>query len=151
MTIAEQLATIDRLCAEEFPTAHSRSVAGSYGGFGGPGFHAVAWELSAGSLPGPEREREVAEQYEAEREALAQRLSDRRGESQWISLDGMFLRAQQGDERIPEPWALLSAHMRNVDVWKAEEVGRWIALGVSGTGRDAEPRLLVVITDIDPP
>jgi hypothetical protein len=37
MTIAQHLATIDRLCAEGFPTGHGGSVAGSYGGPGAAG------------------------------------------------------------------------------------------------------------------
>ncbi|MGW3914444.1 hypothetical protein ACWEBX_23390 [Streptomyces sp. NPDC005070] len=151
MTIARQLATIDRLCAEDFPTGHGGSVAGSYGGPGGPGFHVVELERSGDSAGDRHGEREEAEQYEALREALAQRLADRWGKPQWVSLDGVFLRAQQGDERIPEPWASLGAHLRNAEVWRAEETGRWVVLGISRLGEGQEFRLLAVITDIDPP
>ncbi|MGW0966020.1 hypothetical protein [Streptomyces sp. NPDC002516] len=151
MTIADHLARIDRLCAEEFPTGHGGSVSGSYGGPGGPGFHVVELERSTGSAAGPEGEREEAEQYEAHREALGQRLGDRWGDPHWMSLDGVFLRAQQGDEHIPEPWASLGSHMRNAQVWRRDDIGRWVVLGISRLGEDQEFRLLAVITDVDPP
>ncbi|MEU9139020.1 hypothetical protein AB0D33_24205 [Streptomyces sp. NPDC048404] len=151
MTIAQHLATIDRLCAEDFPTVHGGSVAGSYGAPGGPGFHVVELERSGGFAEDPHGEREAAEQYEAQRDALAQRLADRWGEPHWISLDGLFLRAQQGDERIPEPWASLGSHMRNAQVWRADATGRWVALGISRLGEGQEFRLLAVITETDPP
>ncbi|MET8130445.1 hypothetical protein ABZV24_00365 [Streptomyces sp. NPDC005251] len=156
MTIAQHLAVIDRLCSEDFPAEHSGPFAGSYGGPGGPGFHVVELERSTGSAGGWHSEREEAEQYEAEqyeahREALAQRLTDRWGEPGWMSLDGVFLRAQQGDERIPEPWASLGSHMRNAQVWQVDGTGRWVVLGVSRLGEGQEFRLLAVITEIDPP
>jgi hypothetical protein len=68
-----------------------------------------------------------------------------------MSLDGVFLRAQQGDEHIPEPWASLGAHVRNVYVWHAQGHGRWIALGISGPGVDQGFSLLALVTEIDPP
>ncbi|MFD8735044.1 hypothetical protein ACFV06_08970 [Streptomyces sp. NPDC059618] len=151
MTIAQHLATIDRLCAEEFPTGHGGSAPGSYGAPGGPGFHVVELKRSTGSPIGPDGVGEEAEQYEAEREALAQRLGDRWGEPHWMSFDGVFLRAQQGDEHIPEPWASLGSHMRNAQVWRRDDTGRWLVLGISRLGEDQELRLLAVITDIDPP
>ncbi|MFF3885415.1 hypothetical protein [Streptomyces sp. NPDC001914] len=151
MTIARHLATIDRLCAEDFPTGRGGSVAGSYGPPGGPGFHVVELERGAGPTGDGHGEREEAEQYEALREALAQRLADRWGDPEWISLDGVFLRAEQGDERIPEPWASLGSHMRNAQVWRVQETGRWLALGVSRLGEGQEFRLLAVITETDPP
>ncbi|MER5470685.1 hypothetical protein [Streptomyces sp. NPDC002685] len=150
MTIAQHLATIDRLCSEDFPPEHGASFGGSYGGPGGPGFHVVELERSSGSAGGRHSEREEAEQFEAHREALAQRLTDRWGEPAWMSLDGVFLRAQQGDERIPEPWASLGSHMRNAQVWQPGG-GRWVALGVSRLGEGQEFRLLAVVTEIDPP
>ncbi|MET7983559.1 MULTISPECIES: hypothetical protein [unclassified Streptomyces] len=151
MTIAQHLATIDRLCAEDFPTGHGGSAAGSYGGPGGPGFHVVELERSTGSAGGPGGEREEAEEFEAQREALAQRLTDRRGEPQWMSFDGVFLRAQQGDELIPEPWASLGSHMRNAQVWRVDDTGRWLVLGISRLGEGQEFRLLAVVTETDPP
>ncbi|MET9899020.1 hypothetical protein [Streptomyces sp. NPDC006446] len=150
MTIAQHLATIDRLCFEEFPREHG-APAGSYGGPGGPGFHVVELERSAGSAGGRHGEGEEAEQFEAHREALAERLTDRWGEPAWMSLDGVFLRAQLGDERIPEPWASLGSHMRNAEVWQVNGTSRWVALGVSRLGEGLEFRLLAVITEIDPP
>ncbi|WP_405917698.1 hypothetical protein [Streptomyces sp. NBC_00728] len=179
MTIAQCLAVIDRLCSEDFPAERSGSFGGSYGGPGGPGFHVVELQRSAGPARGryggreePDRfdvepseaehseaghseaehsEAEQAEQFEAEREALARRLADRWGEPGWMSLDGVFLRVQQGDERIPEPWASLGSHMRNAQVWEAAGTGRWVALGISRLGEDQEFRLLAVITETDPP
>ncbi|KPI19202.1 hypothetical protein OK006_10016 [Actinobacteria bacterium OK006] len=145
MTIARHLATIDRLCSEDFPLEHG----GSFGSPGGPGYHLVELERSAGSGEGDDRERE--EQIEAWREGLAQRLADRWGEQGHMSLDGVFLRAQQGDEHIPEPWASLGAYVRNVYVWQAHGDGRWVALGISRPGVYREFSLLALVTEIDPP
>ncbi|MER5826892.1 hypothetical protein ABT086_32715 [Streptomyces mirabilis] len=145
MTIARHLATIDRLCSEDFPLEHG----GSFGSPGGPGFHLVELERSAGFGEGDDGERE--EQIEAWREGLAQRLADRWGEQGHMSLDGVFLRAQQGDEHIPEPWASLGAYVRNVYVWQAHGDGRWVALGISRPGVDQEFSLLALVTEIDPP
>ncbi|MET7774846.1 hypothetical protein ACGFY3_10545 [Streptomyces mirabilis] len=145
MTIARHLATIDRLCSQDFPVEHG----GLFGIPGGPGFHLVELERSAGSGEGDDGEHE--EQIEAWREGLAQRLADRWGEQGHMSLDGVFLRAQQGDEHIPEPWASLGAHLRNVYVWQAHGHGRWVALGISRLGVDQEFSLLALVTEIDPP
>ncbi|MFF0126118.1 hypothetical protein ACFYTG_10385 [Streptomyces mirabilis] len=150
MTIARHLATIDRLCSEDFPLEHG----GSFGSPGGPGFHLVELERSAGSGEGDDGEGddgEREEQIEAWREGLAQRLADRWGEQGHMSLDGVFLRAQQGDEHIPEPWASLGAYVRNVYVWQAHGDGRWVALGISRPGVDQEFSLLALVTEIDPP
>ncbi|MFD4414447.1 hypothetical protein [Streptomyces sp. NPDC058475] len=142
MTIAQHLATIDRLCSQDFPAEHG----GSFFGPGGPGFHIVELERSAGAAEGEE-----AEQYEAYREGISQRLTDRWGPPDHISLDGVFLRAHQGDEHIPEPWASLGSHVRNVHLWQPDGHGRWVALGVSRLGPGQEFRLLAVITEIHPP
>ena len=148
MTIAQHLATIDRLCSQEFPTEHG----GSYGAPGGPGYHIVELERYDGFAEGDGGEREEeAEQFEANRDGISQRLVERLGKPEPISLDGFFLRAQLGDEQIPEPWASLGSHIRTVDLWQPDDNGRWIALGVSQLAEDQEFRLLAIVTETAPP
>jgi hypothetical protein len=145
MTIAQHLATIDRLCSQDFPEEHG----GTYAGPGGPGFHIVELERSDGIEEGNGWEQE--DQLEACRDGIGQRFTARWGEPDPTSLDGFLLRAQDTDEHIPEPWASLGSHVRNVDLWRADDHGRWIALGVSRPGEAQELRLLAMVTDIDPP
>jgi hypothetical protein len=127
MTIAQHLATIDRLCSQEFPTEHG----GSYGAPGGPGYHIVELERYDGFAEGDGGEREEeAEQFEANRDGISQRLVERLGK--------------------PEPISL-GSHIRTVDLWQPDDNGRWIALGVSQLAEDQEFRLLAIVTETAPP
>ncbi|MFJ6354566.1 hypothetical protein ACIQKB_34580 [Streptomyces sp. NPDC092046] len=105
--------------------------------------HHVA-ELAPGDAP---RDPATAERAEAERTALAGLLAARWGPPDRFGLGSLLLRAERG-ERIPEPWDLLSSSVPDVELWRVE--GRWIALGLLGAAEDAY-RLLVCVTDVDPP
>ena len=145
MTIAGHLATIDRLRARPFPEAPGRSELGD----SGPGFHVAAlarseefWEDDG------TRRLEVEEQYEAERDALSERLGSRWGAPQHFSLFSVFSRSMDGEE-IPEPWGVLSNHTPDLYLWRAEE--RWIGLGVSQWDTELAFELLLLVTTVDPP
>ncbi|GHH85107.1 hypothetical protein GCM10018793_51800 [Streptomyces sulfonofaciens] len=151
MSAAPHLATVDLLCAREFPAEHG----GSDLGRGGPGYHLAEW--AAGGGPAGEAEddagctaRQAAEeQCEAERDGLTARLTERWGAPQVFGLGGVLLRAMEYGERIPEPWAYLSAHAPDVYLWRAD--GRWIALAVSRLDPSRPPALLAAVTEVDPP
>ncbi|MFD7713257.1 hypothetical protein ACFV6E_00510 [Streptomyces sp. NPDC059785] len=149
MTIARHLATIDRLCSRPFPAEHGRSDAGSEG----PGYHlaelATSGDFWDGDLTAVE---ETEEQYEAERDALSERLADRWGTPQRFSLWSIFERSQSG-EQIPEPWGTLGSHVPDVHLWqvKADGGDRWVALGVSQWDRELPFQLVAVVTTVDPP
>jgi hypothetical protein len=147
MTSAEQLAAIVRLCSEDFPAEHSRSGVGT----GGPGYHVVELATSEEFWEddGTARE-ETEEQYEADRDGLAELLTNRWGHPQIFSLASMFERSEGGED-IPEPWGTLSAHVPDVHLWTADGHGRWVALGVSQWDKEVPFQLVAVITEIDPP
>jgi hypothetical protein len=146
MDIANHLAVIDRLCAREFPAEHGRTDAVT----GGPGYLIAELETSGDFYEegGTERE-ETQEQYEADRDALGERLADRWGPADVFSLAGAFARATQGEE-VDEPWATLASHVPDVHLWKAP-TGRWVALGVSQWDTELPFQLLAVVTAVDPP
>jgi hypothetical protein len=148
MTIDQHLATIDRLCAREFPEQRGRSDVG----FGGPGFHIAELTASLGLLgtgDGAARER-TAEDLDAWKEAIAQRLNDRWGQGQRWGMLTVGVRRARGEE-IPQPWALLGDLVHEVYLWQADGTGRWVALGVAERDETDEIRLLAVVTDTDPP
>ncbi|MFF5018250.1 hypothetical protein [Streptomyces sp. NPDC001165] len=147
MDIAKCLTLIDLLCAREFPTAYGRTEHGE----SGPGYHLVALQTSGEFWEddGTERE-ETAAQYEADRDGLVERLTDRWGPPQHFSLRSVFGRTTEGED-IPEPWAGLSGHVPDVHLWEADGTGRWVALGVSQWGRELPFQLLGVVTETDPP
>ncbi|MEU6092404.1 hypothetical protein ABZ865_37645 [Streptomyces sp. NPDC047085] len=147
MDIAKCLTVIDLLSAREFPAEDSRSDLGT----AGPGYSMAVLETSRGMSAAEPwvRERAAADMH-ALREAIAQRLNDRWGEQPpWGQLT-VRLRMGRG-EAIPEPWASLSLHTDELDVWRAEEAGRWVALGVADRDGTDEIRLLATVTEIDPP
>ncbi|MGW7267989.1 hypothetical protein [Streptomyces sp. NPDC054842] len=147
MTIARQLATIDRLCSEEFPPEHGRSDVGT----GGPGYHLAELATSEDFWEDDGTRRlETEEQYEADLDGLAERLADRWGAPQRFSLMSVIARTEAGEE-IPEPWGSLSAHVPDLHLWRAEAHGRWVALGVSQWDKELPFQLLAVVTDTDPP
>lgn len=147
MTLAQQLATIDELCSRPFPTEHGRSDVGT----AGPGFHMAELATSDDFWEddGTERE-ETAVQYEADRDGLSERLTDRWGVPQKFPLWSIQERAMGGED-IPEPWGSLSSHVQDVHSWRYEETGRWVVLGVSQWDKELPFQLLAVVTEIDPP
>ncbi|MER6036968.1 hypothetical protein ACIRU2_32505 [Streptomyces sp. NPDC101169] len=146
MDIANCLALIERLCAREFPAEHGRTDVGT----GGPGYLMAALRTS-GDLQGDDgAERETVEaQYEADRDALAERLTERWGPADVFGLAGVLLRSAEG-EAAAEPWGTLAAHVPDVHLWRAGP-DRWVALGVSRRDGELPCRLLAVVTDTDPP
>ncbi|NGO11448.1 hypothetical protein G5C60_28550 [Streptomyces sp. HC44] len=147
MTLAQQLATIDKLCSRPFPAEHGRSDVGTEG----PGYHIAELETSDDFWEDDGTEREdTAAQYEVDRDGLSERLTDRWGEPQKFSLWSVQERSMDGED-IPEPWASLSAHVPDVHLWKDDETGRWVALGVSQWDKELPFQLLAVVTEIDPP
>ncbi|WP_330302976.1 MULTISPECIES: hypothetical protein [unclassified Streptomyces] len=147
MTSARQLATILRLCSEDFPLEHGRSGVGD----AGPGYHIAELATSEEFWEddGTARE-ETEEQYEADRDGLSELLSNRWGRPQIFSLASSFERSADGEE-IPEPWGTLSSHVPDVHLWRADGHDRWVALGVSQWDKELPFQLLAVVTEIDPP
>ncbi|GHF02438.1 hypothetical protein E5082_11350 [Streptomyces griseoluteus] len=126
--VARHLAAIDRLRTRDLPA-------------GGAGHHTV--ELETGHGPRP-----AADDVHALREAIAQRLGARWGETPpWGQLT-LRLRLARGEE-IPEPWATLCLRTDELDVWQAEEV--WLAVGVADRDEAEEIRLFATVTRTAPP
>ncbi|MET7683131.1 hypothetical protein [Streptomyces sp. NPDC005423] len=147
MTITHWLATLDLLCTRDLPVAPGTTDVGT----AGPGY-LVAELRTSGDFTedgGAERE-ETAAQYECDRDGLAERLAERWGAPDVFSLRSAFERAQGGED-IPEPWASLSAHVPDVQVWRPPGTARWVALGVSRWGDELPFQLLAVVTETDPP
>ncbi|MEU6663959.1 hypothetical protein [Streptomyces sp. NPDC046821] len=146
MSTAQHLATIDLLRSREFPAEHGRSDVGA----GGPGYH-IAELVTCEGIKGDDAAEAAGaqEQTVAERDGLGAVFTERWGQPQWFSLWSVSLRAVEGGEDIPEPWAALSAYVPDVQLWRAGD--RWIALGIP-LGTEDPPFLLVAaITDVDPP
>ncbi|MES4889347.1 hypothetical protein [Streptomyces sp. NPDC096012] len=148
MDIANQLAVIDRLCARGFPAEHGRTDVGT----GGPGY-LIAPLQSGDDFPeddGAGRE-EAEAQYEADRDALVERLTERWGPPRYFSLYSVLERTVEGgDGDGAEPWTGLSGHVPDVHLWRAPETDRWVALGVSRWDREMPLQLLAVVTETDP-
>lgn len=148
MTIAQHLATIDRLCSEEFPAEHGRSDVGT----AGPGYHIAELVTSEDFWDADGAARaETEEQVEAERDGLSALLTRRWGPPDPVSLAGVLERSTNGED-IPEPWDVLSSHVPDLHLWRPRDGhDRWIALGVSQWDRELPFQLLVLVTVIDPP
>ena len=147
MNITHSLATIGLLCTRDFPAEHGRTDVGT----GGPGYHIAELQTSGDFWEDDGTEREGTEaQYEIDRDGLGERLIERWGAPDVFSLARAFERSQDGED-IPEPWASLSAHVPDVQLWKEPLTSRWIALGVSQWDRELPFQLLAVITEMDPP
>lgn len=147
MDIAKCLTAIELLCAREFPAVHGRTELGE----SGPGYHIAALQTSGDFWEGDGTEGEgTAEQYEADRDGLTERLSSRWGPPQRFSLRSVLLRTMEGEE-IEEPWAGLSEHVPDVHLWKAPLAERWFALGVSHGYAELPFQLLGIVTETDPP
>jgi len=147
MDIARCLDTVDLLCTRDFPREHGSTDAGP----GGPGYLVAALETSDDFWDddGTRRE-ETEEQYEADRDGLTERLTDRWGPPQHISLARTLERSMDGED-IPRPWAWLSQHVPDVQLWRHPGSARWVALGVSQWDRELPFELLALVTEIDPP
>lgn len=145
MSITQHLTVIDRLCSEDFPAEPGRSDVGE----AGPGYHVAELATSADFWEddGTRRE-ETEEQYEADRDSLSERLTARWGAPDVFSLWSVLDRSMEGGN-IPEPWAVLSSHVPDVHLWRAD--GRWVALGVSQWDKELPFQLVALITEIDPP
>ncbi|MCX4728014.1 hypothetical protein [Streptomyces sp. NBC_01306] len=147
MTTAQYVATIDRLRTRAFPARHGWSDTGP----GGPGYHLAAL-ITRDTLLGAEDdaapEGEAEDQLGAEYEALVAVLDARWGEAQTFSLWSMLTRRMEGEE-IPEPWAELCTTAPSLHLWRAE--GRWIAIGAVRESQEQGARLMVAVTDVDPP
>lgn len=147
MTIARHLEVIDLLRVRSFPAQCGRSGAVT----SGPGYHLAELSTSEDFWDDDgegSRRIEVAEQYEAECEALATLLGERWGAADMFSLGSVLIRGTEGEE-IPEPWYELSSSIPYLHLWRTE--GRWIAVGVSRWGRELEFQLMAVVTEVDPP
>nr|WSY56651.1 hypothetical protein OG999_45275 [Streptomyces sp. NBC_00886] len=136
MDIANHLATIDRLCAQEFPAEQSRSARRT----AGPGYFLVELDTSQGV---------TADDFHAYWQGIAQRLDDRWGEQ--LPWGQLTVRERIGrGEAIPEPWATLALRTDALYVWQTGETGRWVALGVADRDEQDEIQLLATVTEIDP-
>ncbi|MFC8079030.1 hypothetical protein ACFUN8_26255 [Streptomyces sp. NPDC057307] len=145
MSTAQHLATVDLLCARSFPAER----AGSETGTSGPGYHLAELVVVESFLEADgSRRAEEAEQYEAECDALVSVLAARWGEPQPVSLWSTRVRATEGEE-IPEPWRALSDGIGSAHLWRTG--GRWVVLGVYWQGDEHPLRLLLAVTEIDPP
>ncbi|MFB7507098.1 hypothetical protein [Streptomyces broussonetiae] len=147
MDIAKCLSVIESLCAGELPPEGGRSGPGA----AGAGYRTVELETSDGTradrVRAPER---TAEDFQACREAMAQRLDHRWGlRTPWGQLT-VRVRMSRGEE-IPEPWATLGLLTDDLDLWQVPGTGRWVALGVAGRDEADVPRLLATVTEIPPP
>ncbi|WP_236244504.1 hypothetical protein [Streptomyces sp. CC210A] len=144
MTTARHLATVDALRLLPFPGQRGRSSMGE----SGPGYHIAELATSEDLWEDVSRREQVAEQYEAERDALSALLAARWGEPQVFSLWSVFQRTLEGED-VPEPWAALSNHVPDLHLWRVD--GRWAALGVSQWDTELPFQLLAVVTETDPP
>jgi len=147
MNIRHWLTTIDLLCTRDFPAEQGRTDVGS----GGPGYHIAELQTSGDFWEddGTERE-ETKTQFEFDRDGLGERLIERWGAPDVISLAGTFERAGDGED-IPEPWASLSSHVPDVQLWTPPDENRRIALGISQWDKELPFQLLAVVTETDPP
>ncbi|MFF7471995.1 hypothetical protein [Streptomyces sp. NPDC008092] len=146
MDIAKCLALIDELCAGEFPTEHGRTEVGT----GGPGYLTAVLETSGDFYEDDGSERaETEARFEADRDALGERLGERWGPAREVSLHGALERAMDGEE-VDEPWAHLCDHLPDVRLWETG-TGRRVGLGVSQWDKELPLQLLVFVTTVDPP
>ncbi|MER6526495.1 hypothetical protein [Streptomyces sp. NPDC001508] len=147
MDIARHLALIDLLCARGFPAEHGRTEHGE----SGPGYHIAELQTSGDFWEDGGAQREETEtQYEADRDGLGARLTERWGPPERISLYSVLERTTQGED-TGEPWAALSGQVPDLDLWRAPGSDRWVALGVSQWDGELPFQLLAVVTNLDPP
>ncbi|WEO98778.1 hypothetical protein A6P39_034700 [Streptomyces sp. FXJ1.172] len=147
MDIAKCLSVIGSLCAGELPLEDGGSQAGA----AGAGYRTVELETSHETREDLARTRErTAEDFQACRDAIAERLDHRWGRrALWGQLT-VRVRLSRGEE-IPEPWATLALLTDELDLWQEPETGRWVALGVAHRDEADETRLLATVTETPPP
>ncbi|MGW1540633.1 hypothetical protein ACWCPM_10375 [Streptomyces sp. NPDC002309] len=145
MNIARCLDTIDRLCSRPFPSEHGRSDVCR----GGPRYHLVELGEWGATDPGCAHGEHTADDVEAFREGIAQRLDERWGARPLWGMLTLRVRAERGEE-IPEPWASVSVLADDLRIWEAAGTGRWIALGTAPGDGTAPARLLAVVTEVAP-
>ncbi|NYV78516.1 hypothetical protein, partial [Streptomyces sp. UH6] len=144
MSIARHLAVVERLCGLDLSAEESEGRDRRAGaGWCGPGWRGAELRRSEGLWEDRSLEGEAAEQFECDREALAERLTERWGEPQRVGLLGAFVRSAEGEE-IPDPWGWLCQDLPDVHLWRAGD--RWLALGVSHRDRELPFALLAVVT-----
>ncbi|MFJ7071255.1 hypothetical protein [Streptomyces sp. NPDC098781] len=137
MDVAKDLALTDLLCTRDFPAEHGRTEFA----LGGPGYYMT--ELGPGSWPS----RDDLYAHEA---ALVLRFDERWGKAErWGSVT-LQERGLRGED-IPEPWAEFGTRADDLRTWSATGTGRWVNLAVSDRDPEAEPALLLMVTEIDPP
>ncbi|MEU6544908.1 hypothetical protein [Streptomyces sp. NPDC046859] len=137
MDVVKDLALTDSLCAREFPA--ERDGAGPAPG--GPGYFLV--------VLGAVGDGTAADLY-AHEAALIERFEARWGEgARWGSVT-LLERGARGEE-IPEPWAELGTRADDLRTWRAPGTGRWVGLAVADRDPEADPELLLLVTDRDPP
>lgn len=139
MTTAQQLAVIELLRARAFPAERGFTEVG----MSGPGYHLAELFRGDGTAD--------ADQHGAEYTALTGILTARFGEPQYVSLWSVRTRVVEGEE-IPEPWRELSGGPEYLHLWRSER--RWLAVGAAGDAGDDEEqpfRIVVAVTEIDPP
>ncbi|MDR6979485.1 hypothetical protein J2X68_006221 [Streptomyces sp. 3330] len=116
----------------------------------GPGHGTTALVTSYGlAVADAAVRRAEGERFFEEKEHLAGKLTVRWGAPYRVGLQTVRLRT--GAEEIPEPWAELSLRVGEMCLWRAEEHGRWVALGVADLDPYDEIQLLLVVTETDPP
>ncbi|MET9911848.1 hypothetical protein ABZZ74_34450 [Streptomyces sp. NPDC006476] len=137
MDIVRDLAVLDLLCVQDFPTEHGRTEMGC----GGPGYFMVP--LGPVTWPSPE------DMYAYE-VAMIERLNERLGTHDHRGTTTLRERLIRGEE-IAEPWARLSVLADDLRTWPAGRTGRWITLTVSDREDADSARLLAAVTDAEGP
>ncbi|MFK0234643.1 hypothetical protein [Streptomyces vinaceus] len=144
MTTAEHLDTIDRLRARAFPDVRGRSEVGT----SGPGYHLA--ELGGSRWYGDEDAADRLaheDQVSAEFEALAQRLEERWGKPDRLTLAGLRLRTEAGE--AAQPWQEIGDTSDHLHLWRVGD--RWVAVYEARWGTDHSPQLMAAVTVTDPP
>ncbi|MEU8519088.1 hypothetical protein [Streptomyces sp. NBC_01216] len=139
MTLARHLAAIDLLRARALPEA---------------GYHLAESAVADAVTPEEQPGEWGLDQAEAECDALALLLAARWGPPRPFALPHLLLpRSEAGEEEteeIPDPWGLLTASLPDLRLWRPDDRGPWVALGLTGSAQDGF-RLVVCVTEIDPP
>jgi hypothetical protein len=154
MDSEKYLARLDSLCTEDLSgMVHSESAVL----MAGPGYRIVPLEVSHGTLTGDASQRlDTVEDFHALKEHIARVLNDRWAEHRppW-GMGTLRVRLDRGEE-IPEPWAVMSVLVDELNLWQRggvdgrEGSDRWIALGIADRDETDEISLLAVASDIAP-
>ncbi|NEB01141.1 hypothetical protein [Streptomyces sp. SID13726] len=147
MDSAKYLAAIDSLCARDLTAADGESDAYR----SGPGYRIESLETSHGTRTGDvSRRMATVQDFYALKSHIAQELDDRWGRQQPLwGMGTLQVRLGRGED-IPEPWALTSVLMDDLELWQPPGSDRWIAVGVGYRDEGDEVHVLAVASDIDP-